>query len=141
MQTHVTVIPSDKIILVNGEALVFEFPAPANMHALQWHDGEGHIEFTDDLNHPLTEQDYQDDVQPFVELWEAEKAKWEDEANRPLSARLQELDIRLHAIDMESIRPLRALADNTATEADRKKLAELEKEAELLRNERVDLAP
>ena len=83
MKQHVTVIPSDRVIIVEGAALFFDFAAPSNLHALQWHGGQGHMEFTDDLNHPLTGQDYADDVLPFVQLWEAEKARQEAEANRP----------------------------------------------------------
>ena len=83
MKQHVTVIPSDDLIAVAGVPLWFGFVAPANLHALQWHDGAGEMEWTDDLNHPLTTQDYDADVAPFVTLWEAEKARLDAEANRP----------------------------------------------------------
>lgn len=83
MKQHVTVIPSDNLVIVDGVPLVFGFAAPANLHALQWHDGAGEMEWTDDINHPLTEQDYADDIAPFVALWEAEKARLDAEANRP----------------------------------------------------------
>ena len=83
MKQHVTVIPSDNLVIVDGVPLVFGFAAPANLHALQWHDGAGEMEWTDDLNHPLTTQDYDSDVAPFVTLWETEKARLDAEANRP----------------------------------------------------------
>lgn len=83
MKQHVTVVPSDNLVIVDGVPLVFGFAAPANLHALQWHDGAGEMEWTDDINHPLTEQDYADDIAPFVALWEAEKARLDAEANRP----------------------------------------------------------
>lgn len=83
MRQDVTVIPGDRIIIVDGAPLWFAFEAPANLHALQWHDGAGEMEWTDDINHPLTTQDYDADVAPFVTLWEAEKARLEEEANRP----------------------------------------------------------
>ena len=83
MKQHVTVIPSDQLIAVDGVPLWFGFAAPANLHALQWHDGAGEMEWTDDLNHPLTPADYAEDVAPFVTLWEAEKARLDAEANRP----------------------------------------------------------
>lgn len=83
MRNHVTVVPADKIIIVNGFTLNFDFDAPINLHALQWHDGAGEMEWTDDLNHPLTPADYAEDVAPFVALWEAEKARLDAEANKP----------------------------------------------------------
>ena len=53
--------------------------------------------------------------------------------------RLNEIATRLTEIDLLSIRPLRALADNTASEFDRTKLAALETEAAALREERAVL--
>ena len=83
MKQHVTVIPSDALIAIDGIPLWFDFAAPATLHALQWHDGAGEMEWTDDINHPLTPGDYEADVAPFVALWEAEKARLDEEANRP----------------------------------------------------------
>ena len=90
MKQHVTVVPSDRLIVVDGVALRFDFPAPENMHALQWHEGSGHIEWTDDINHPLTPDDYEADVAPFVALWEAEKARLDEEAAGAEAARIAE---------------------------------------------------
>ena len=87
MKKHVTVVPSDRLIIVEGEALQFDFAAPENLHAVQWHNGEGHMEFLDDMNHPLTEGDYAEDVAPFVTAWETEKARLEDEAAAAEAAR------------------------------------------------------
>ena len=84
MQNHVTVIPDDNIIMLNNESLVFDYPAPASMHALQWHDGTGHIEYTDGQpNRSLSVEDYNVEVAPFVALWQAEYDRLEEEANRP----------------------------------------------------------
>ena len=90
MKRHVTVVPSDKLIIVDGVVLCFDFSAPENMHALQWHEGSGHIEWTDDINRPLTPADYAEDVAPFVSLWEAEKAQLAEEAAAAEAARLAE---------------------------------------------------
>lgn len=91
MHQHVTVVPSDRLIIVDGEALHFDFPAPVGLHALQWHEGSGHMEWTEDLNHPLTgEAAYTEDVAPFVTLWEAEKSRREQEAAEAEVARLAE---------------------------------------------------
>lgn len=78
--TTVTVIPSDKLIIVNNTPLVFDFPAPVNLHALQWDGARGHMEWTDDDNWPLTEPSaYEDEVAPYVALWQAEKERLEQE--------------------------------------------------------------
>lgn len=78
----VTVVPADRLIIVNGEALKFDFPAPPDLHALQWDDVTqiGHMEFVDDYNQSLDASLYDEEVAPFVTLWQAEKARLEDEA-------------------------------------------------------------
>lgn len=73
MKQHVIVVPSDRLIIVDGTPLQFDFPAPEKLHAIQWHNGTGEMEWRDDINHPLTPADYAEDVAPFVELWEAER--------------------------------------------------------------------
>ena len=90
MKQHVIVVPSDRLIIVDGTPLQFDFPVPENLHAIQWHNGTGEMEWRDDINHPLTLADYAEDVAPFVELWEAEKARLEDEAATAEAARLAE---------------------------------------------------
>lgn len=84
MKTHVTVIPSDGIISVDGEALFLDGITSETFHALQWHDGAGHVEPGNGLpNEELSSDDYEKRVAPFVALWEKEKARLEEEANRP----------------------------------------------------------
>ena len=84
MKTHVTVIPSDGIISVDGEVLFLDGITSETFHALQWHDGAGHVEPGDGLpNEALAADDYAERVAPFVALWEEEKARREEEANRP----------------------------------------------------------
>ena len=90
MTQHVIVVPSDRLIIVDGTPLQFDFPAPEKLHAIQWHNGTGEMEWRDDINHPLTPADYAEDVAPFVELWEAEKARLEEEAAAAEAARLAE---------------------------------------------------
>lgn len=53
--------------------------------------------------------------------------------------RIQEIKQRLAEIDTESIRPLRATVDGSATEFDTLKLAALEQEATALRTELASL--
>lgn len=91
VSSRVTVVPSDKLILVNGEPMRFTYSAPENLHALQWHDGSGHLEFTDHRpNEPLKEEDYTEKVLPYVQLWEAEKNRLAEEEKKAEAARLEE---------------------------------------------------
>ncbi len=76
MAYQVTAVPSDRLIIVDGEALVFDYIAPhAHLHALQWANGKGELEFTNAPNVPCG----YDEVQPYVTLWEEEKARIEAE--------------------------------------------------------------
>ena len=70
----VTVVPKDHLISVDGVALNLSFDAPETMHALQWDGQRGHIEWADDDNWPLEPEAYNDEVAPYVALWQAEKA-------------------------------------------------------------------
>ncbi len=97
MNIHVTIIPSDSLIIVDGEGLYFPFTAPHNMHAVQWHEGAGHIEFTDGKpNQQLAgDADFAQHVQPFVVLWQQEKARLEAaaaQAERDAAAAYNSLD-------------------------------------------------
>ena len=92
----VTVVPSDKLIIVDGVAIVFDSPftvlphGPGEMHALQWYGKQGHIEWTDDINWPLEAEAYEEEVAPYVALWQAEKARREKAAAEAEAARLAE---------------------------------------------------
>ena len=85
----VTVVPADKLIIVDDEAIVFDAPfvAPENMHALQWSGTSGHIEWEDDYNWILEPEAYEDEVAPYVALWQAEKARREKAAAEEEAAR------------------------------------------------------
>lgn len=86
----VTVVPSDSLIIVDGKALVFPFDAPTNLHALQWRGDTGHTEWTDGPNKPLTAEDYDEQVVPYVKLWQDEKAHLEQATAEAEAARLAE---------------------------------------------------
>lgn len=55
--------------------------------------------------------------------------------------RVAEIDARLTAIDIEAVRPLRAIAAGVGMQFDTDKLAALEAEAAVLRDQRVTLQP
>ena len=81
MKTHVTVIPSDGIISVDGEVLFLDGIKSETFHALQWHDGAGHVEPAGNRsNEELSADDYKERVAPYVALWEEEKRRLEAEA-------------------------------------------------------------
>lgn len=81
MKNNVTVIPSDGIISVDGEVLFLDSIKTENFHALQWHEGKGHVEPGNGLpNLSLTTDDYDTKVAPFVALWQEEKSRLEQAA-------------------------------------------------------------
>lgn len=80
MEKDVTIVPVDNVILVNGIHLQLDFKpieGHEQVHAIQWHDGKGVIEFSD---YTGRDADYETDVAPYVALWEAEKARLDAEA-------------------------------------------------------------
>lgn len=92
---RVTVVPADRLVIVDGLALTFDFNAPGRMHALQWDGKQGHIEWLGYGHEPprnelLTADIYADRVAPYVELWKEEKARLEQAAAEAEAARLAE---------------------------------------------------
>lgn len=93
--SRVTVVPADRLVIVDGQALTFEFSAPERMHALQWDGKQGHIEWLGSgdeppHNEPLAADSYAGQVAPYVELWKEEKARLEQAAAEAEAARLAE---------------------------------------------------
>ena len=143
MYNHVTVIPDDKIVLVDGQALKFDFVAPEGMHALQWHNGSGHVEFSDELTPNLIiqgQEDYEKYVRPYVQMWEEIDTSSSMMEPGQESTAEQRIKSRLLEIDLESVRPLRAKAYGTSTPEDDAKLAALEQESGALRVELAGLS-
>lgn len=139
---HLTVIPDDRIILVDGEGLVFDYPAAANLHALQWHNGSGHVEFLDELTPNLIiqgQEDYDKYVRPYVQMWEDKYHDVTTTEQYPELTKEQQIKSRLLEIDLESVRPLRAKVSGTSTPEDDATLAALEQEAGALRVELAGL--
>ena len=99
MRQHVTVVPSDRLIIVDGEALHFDFPAPAPLRALQWRDGNGHMEWTDDYNMGLDASLYAEEVAPWVALWEAEKTRRERKAAEDEAELNSFVNVRARAVE------------------------------------------
>ena len=117
----VTVAPADNLIIVDGKALVFPFDAPTNLHALQWRGDTGHTEWTDGPNKPLTAEDYDEQVVPFMKLWQDEKARLEAEAAAAEAeySKLENVKARkLAAIDAETSSAIMAGFECEATPPD-----------------------
>lgn len=118
---QVTVVPADNLIIVDGAALVFAYVAPENLHALQWRGDTGHTEWTDGPNKPLTAEDYDEQVVPYVALWEEEKRRLEAEAAAAEEAynSLENVKARkLSAIDAETSSAIMAGFECEATPPD-----------------------
>lgn len=82
---RVTVVPADRLVIVDGQALILDFNAPERMHALQWDGKQGHIEWQGSdneppHNEPLEAASYADQVAPYVDLWAKEKKRLDNEA-------------------------------------------------------------
>lgn len=82
--TQVTIVPADKLIIVNGEALIFDWePIEENVHAIQYHNNSGHIEYEDvSANTSITSEDYETKVKPYVDLWQVEKNRLLEEQRK-----------------------------------------------------------
>ena len=92
---RVTVVPADRLVIVDDQALTFDFNAPGRMHALQWDGKQGHVEWLGYGHEPprnelLTADSYADRIAPYVKLWEEEKARLEQAAAEAEAARLAE---------------------------------------------------
>lgn len=100
MKNQVTVVPADKLVVVDGIGLHVDFTADANLHAVQWYGSQGHCEFVDETsNKELEAGDYEKNVAPFVALWEVEMAKIEQaqaeaeaEYNKPENVAARQLE-------------------------------------------------
>ena len=142
MIINLTVIPDDRFISVDGQGLVFDYPAAANIHAIQWHNGSGHVEFSDELTPNLIiqgQEDYEKYVRPYVQMWEEIDHNVTTTEQYSELTEEQQIKNRLSQIDLESVRPLRAKVSGAATPEDEAKLAALEQEAGALREELAGL--
>lgn len=148
MKTDVTIVPVDKVVVVDKKAMFLELPETSKVyHAIQWHGGKGHIEWKDGAPNTeiFGEKHYSQYIQPFVDLWEQEKARLEYEATRPRTEaelreiRKLEIRTRLNIIDFQLVRPLSEMANNTASDEDKDILSSLMEEKHSLRAELTTL--
>ena len=71
MYNDVTIIMPDRSVSVDGTGVVID-SIDTNIHAIQWHNGSGHVEFSDELTPNLIiqgQEDYEKYVCPYVQMW------------------------------------------------------------------------
>ena len=75
----VSIIPSDKTIIVDGQSLTFDYDIDPTIHALQWDGDSGEIEYNDDgiANEQFTDSTL---VDTLVSAYEDEVERLEAEA-------------------------------------------------------------
>jgi hypothetical protein len=72
---RVTVIVPDNVVQVDNIAVHVDLSAYSKIHAVQWADDAGHVEYKDGrANRPLAAEDYDAEVAPYVVLWADAKA-------------------------------------------------------------------
>lgn len=138
---RLTIIRDDDVVLVDGRALHVDLPLllPANLHAVQWDGLAGHVEYNDGTPNERLENIAA--WQSVVDAWEAVREVADAPKPSPDPATIRRIDIQreLDAIDLQSVRPLRAKLAGTATAEDEARLASLEEQAQTLRAELAGL--
>jgi hypothetical protein len=69
---RLTIIPDDQTVLKDGAPLTFAFAADSNVHAIQWYDTYGTIEYKSGPAEHFTDESV---VTPFAQAFEAEKQR------------------------------------------------------------------
>ena len=68
-----TIIPDDKIIIVDGVAVVCDFDIDSDIHAVQWDGSSGHVEYKSKDNTTLSSNEYES----YITLHSNEKTRQE----------------------------------------------------------------
>ena len=83
----VSIIPSDKTIIVDGQALTFDYDIDPTIHAIQWDEDSGEIEYNDGIaNEQFTDSTL---VDTLVSAYEDEVERLEAEAQATAQATAQ----------------------------------------------------
>ena len=86
----VSIIPSDKTIIVDGQALTFDYDIDPTIHALQWDGNSGEIEYNDGIaNEQFTDSTL---VDSLVSAYEDEVERLEAEAQATAQAVVDEAE-------------------------------------------------
>ena len=139
---RVTIVPADSLVIVDGRGLHVDCSGVApDIHAIQWDGRAGEIERHGEPNEMLDLAGYATHVAPLYTAWEAARVVADAPSPVPAPSALRRIEIQreLDAIDMQSVRPLRAKLAGTATAEDEARLASLEAQAQTLRTELAGL--
>jgi len=86
----VSIIPSDKTIIVDGQALTFDYDIDPTIHAIQWDEDSGEIEYNDGIaNEQFTDSTL---VDSLVSAYEDEVERLEAEAQATAQAVVDEAE-------------------------------------------------
>ena len=83
MEKFVTIVPDDKLIIIDGKGYHLEFTIDKNIHAIQWYEDKGHIEYSDGtVNKEITVSEYNTYVKPYVDIWYTEEYRIQEEIKK-----------------------------------------------------------
>ncbi len=91
----VTIINTDKLVIVDGESLTIDFKINANIHAIQWSGKSGHIEYSDGKPNKIINSF--ESFKSIIDLFNLEKQRLENaeiQAEKDRIASLTWLDKR-----------------------------------------------
>lgn len=137
---RISIIPQDKKIIVDGRTVDLDDDAPwsfddDNIHAIQWRDGRGELEYEDILgedpvpNKVFGEDEFQDIIEPYLQYYHTFLDEYEQ---RELQAALQEEENLANQIEELNLDKLEKEAQLTIIE-------DLQRQNKELRDERDDL--
>ena len=70
-----TIVPDDKVILVDGVSVICDFDIDADIHAVQWNGTNGHVEYKSGKDNTFFSS--VDDYQSYIDLHGVKKAEQE----------------------------------------------------------------
>lgn len=158
----ITIIPADKVVIVDGRTLILDIESLEGIQAIQWLGDSGWIEYADGRpNQMLTSDDFNQAVKPWLDLYQAEMARqdscpgplydwdeaagewrWNDGCCR--AARISEIEQEIAALEARGERPAREIIlaqsrGETAPAGGLRILAEIETAIDLKRGELAEL--
>ena len=101
----ITIVPSDKLVIIDGEAIRFDFTIDDNIHAVQWEGNSGIVETKKGDNIKLKNMDmFQDIIDEHAKqltIIAEERIKAEREAKLPINiwkSKMRDSDVLLPRI-------------------------------------------